>query len=80
MKWASQVRKDRRLDASLEKAEELYCSWKILLFGPNGETILVDVSEHGRRMQVSGRKKSVTCAASVPWKFIEVARKADSVR
>ena len=80
--FASQIHNgDGRLDAALERVKELtddVC--QVLILGRPEGIILANVEVYGRRLRIYGRAGHVTVAASVPWRFINAAIKADIVR
>ena len=79
MGFASQIRTgEGRLDSALERVRELtddVC--QVLILGRPEGIILAKIEVHGRRLRIFGRAGYVDVAASVPWRFIEAAKKAD---
>ena len=77
--FANQIHNgDGRLDAALERVKELtddVC--QVLILGRPEGIILANVEVYGRRVRIRGRAGYVDVSASVPWRFIEAAKKAD---
>ena len=78
--WASQLPgpHDRLADA-VERVRAAYFRAEVLIAIPStGEMLAVEVIEHGRKLQVSGKTGRVTITAGTLWKLVESARKADA--
>ena len=78
--WASQLpaANDRLADA-VERVRSRFFSAQVLIAIPStGELLAVEVAEHGRRLQVRGRRGAVTVPGVVFWRLAAAARRADS--
>ena len=80
-KWcrASQLQDPHdRLEDAVERVRTAYFRAEVLIAIPSiGEMLAVEVIEHGRKLQVSGKTRRVTITAGTFWKLVEAARKAD---
>lgn len=75
--WAAQLpAKHDRLADAVERVREKFFSAQVLIALPDGELLVAEVVEHGRRLHVCGKSRRVTVAPATFWKLVEAVRKA----